>query len=79
MADARDAYQRAITADPGMAAPQRNLAVLLDLYLAQPVVALEHYERYQQLDGGADTDATAWTAELRARLSQTQRVAGSTP
>jgi tetratricopeptide (TPR) repeat protein len=79
MADARDAYQRAITADPGMAAPQRNLAVLLDLYLAQPVVALEHYERYQQLDGGADTEATAWTAELRTRLSQTQRVAGSTP
>ena len=49
MAEARAAYERAISADPAMPAPHRNLAVLLDLYLAQPVAALDHYERYQQL------------------------------
>jgi tetratricopeptide (TPR) repeat protein len=79
MNEARDAYQRAIAADPAMAAPHRNLAVLLDLYLAQPAQALEHYDRYQQLGGGSDTEATAWVAELRARLDQMQRVAETTP
>ncbi len=45
--EARAAYERAIAADPQDAAPRRNLAVLLDLYLWQPVAALEQYEKYQ--------------------------------
>jgi tetratricopeptide (TPR) repeat protein len=79
MTDAQQAYEKAIAADPAMAAPQRNLAVLLDLYLAQPARALEHYERYQQLDGGADQEAVQWIAELRTRLNQSQRIAVSQP
>jgi Flp pilus assembly protein TadD len=73
--DARAAYDRAIAADPSMPAPHRNLAVLLDLYLAQPAPALEQYEQYQRLDGGADPEAAAWLAELRTRMNQTQRTA----
>ena len=79
MAEARAAYERAISADPAMPAPHRNLAVLLDLYLAQPVPALDHYEQYQQLAGGADTQAVAWLEELRARMKQAQRTADAQP
>jgi tetratricopeptide (TPR) repeat protein len=79
MTDAQQAYEKAIAVDPAMAAPQRNLAVLLDLYLAQPARALEHYERYQQLDGGTDQQAVQWVAELRTRLNQSQRIAVSQP
>ena len=75
MAEARGAYERAIAADPSMPAPHRNLAVLLDLYLAQPAAALERYEQYQRLAGGADPEAAAWLAELRTRMNQTQRTA----
>jgi hypothetical protein len=79
MAEARAAYERAISADPAMPAPHRNLAVLLDLYHAQPALALDHYEKYQQLAGGADTQAVAWLEELRARMKHAQRTADAQP
>jgi Flp pilus assembly protein TadD len=79
MAEAKAAYERAIAADPAMPAPHRNLAVLLDLYLAQPAPALEQYEHYQRLDGGADTQAGAWLQELRARMKQATRTADAQP
>jgi cellulose synthase operon protein C len=73
--DARAAYERAIAVDASMSAPHRNLGVLLDLYLAQPAPALQRYEQYERLAGGADPEAAAWLAELRARMNQTQRTA----
>jgi Flp pilus assembly protein TadD len=79
MSEARAAYERAISVDPTMPAPRRNLAVLLDLYLAQPVPALEQYEQYQRLDGGADPQAGAWLEELRARMKQATRTADAQP
>ena len=79
MTEARAAYEQAIAADPAMPAPHRNLAVLLDLYLAQPGPALEQYEQYQRLDGGADAQASPWLEELRARMKQTQRTADAQP
>jgi tetratricopeptide (TPR) repeat protein len=79
MGEARDAYQRAIAADPTMAAPRRNLAVLLDLYLGQPAAALAQYEQYHGLVGDADPDAVAWLAELRTRMNQSQRTAEVQP
>jgi tetratricopeptide (TPR) repeat protein len=79
MSEARDAYQRAITADPTMAAPRRNLAVLLDLYLGQPAAALAQYEQYHGLVGDADQDAVAWLAELRTRMNQSPRTAEVQP
>jgi len=51
----------------------------LDLYLAQPGPALEQYEQYQRLDGGADAQAGPWLEELRARMKQTQRTADAQP
>jgi tetratricopeptide (TPR) repeat protein len=72
---ARGAYDRAVVADPAYAGAERNLALLLDLYLADPAAALPHYERYGQLAGAGDREAAAWLVELQARLGQVPRTA----
>jgi lipoprotein NlpI len=59
--------------DPTFADAERNLAILLDLYLADPAAALPHYERYQTLTSGADTEVAGWVKELKARLGQGER------
>ncbi len=65
-AEARDAYQRALTADPAHAAAHRNYAVLLDLYLNQPAEALPEFEKYRELSGET-MPVDNWIAELRQR------------
>ncbi len=75
-ADARAAYERAAVVDPTFAAPQRNIAILLDLYIDDAAASLPHYERYAELAGGADTQVSAWLVELRTRLSLMPRTAG---
>jgi tetratricopeptide (TPR) repeat protein len=68
-AAADDAYRAALEHDPGYALAWRNRGVLLDLYLGRPTEALECYERYLALVGGADADeqVARWVAELRLR------------
>lgn len=74
-AAARAAYERAIAADAAYADPERNLGLLLDLYMGEPGQALPHYERYRLLVGDADTEVAAWLVELRIRLGQVSRTA----
>ncbi|HTP39341.1 MAG TPA: tetratricopeptide repeat protein [Steroidobacteraceae bacterium] len=64
--EARDAYQQAITLQPDYAPAHRNLAVLLDLYLNDPVMALSEFERYKELTS-EDKPVSNWIAELRQR------------
>jgi tetratricopeptide (TPR) repeat protein len=78
-AQARASYERAVAVAPGYPTPQRNLGVLLDLYLADPAAALEHYEQYQRLTGGTDPDTGPWLVELRTRLGQVSRTAEAQP
>jgi tetratricopeptide (TPR) repeat protein len=77
--EARAAYERSIAADPVYAEPERNLAVLLDLYIGDPAQALAHYERYQALAGEGDTETAAWLVELRTRLGRVPRTAEVQP
>lgn len=67
--EADDAYRAALELDPGYALAWRNRGVLLDLYLGRPAEALECYERYLALVGGAEADeqVARWVAELRLR------------
>ena len=65
-AEAKAAYQQAIVADAAYAPAHRNLAVLLDLYLADPTTALVEMEQYRQLSG-EDKTVSGWIAELRRR------------
>ena len=74
-AEARVAYERAIAADPAYAEPERNLGLLLDLYLGEPEAALPHYERYHLLVGDSDAEVGRWLVELRARVGQLSRTA----
>jgi tetratricopeptide (TPR) repeat protein len=64
--DAQAAYQQAIAANPDYAPAHRNLGVLLDLYLGDPVAALPELERYKALTG-EDKPVSTWLADLRQR------------
>jgi len=75
--EAESAYSKAISANPGYALAHYNIAVLNDLYLQRLDVALEHYERYQEL-AGDDQQVTKWIADLKRRISATQRTANVT-
>jgi len=65
-AEARAAYQKAIDANPSYAPAHRNLGVLLDLFLEDPVSAQAELETYKTLTG-EDKPVSGWLAELRAR------------
>ncbi len=65
-AEARTAYERAVKANPSYAPAHRNLGVLLDLFLDDPVTAQTELETYKTLTG-EDKPVSGWLAELRAR------------
>jgi tetratricopeptide (TPR) repeat protein len=64
---AREAYEAAINADPKIATPVLNLAILHDLYLGDRTKALALYERYLQLATPPDAAVAKWVAELKGR------------
>jgi tetratricopeptide (TPR) repeat protein len=64
---ARNAYEQAIALDENYADAHLNLGVLLDLYLADAPLALEHYERYLALSPAGDAAVGKWVADLKAR------------
>ncbi|HEV7606970.1 MAG TPA: tetratricopeptide repeat protein [Steroidobacteraceae bacterium] len=65
-AEARAAYEHATKANPSYAPAHRNLGVLLDLFLDDPVTAQAELETYKTLTG-EDKPVSGWLAELRAR------------
>ncbi len=75
--DAEAAYMKAVTADPDYALAHYNLGVLNELYLQRLDLALQHFERYQEL-GGDDEQVSKWIADLKRRLGDTQRTANVT-
>lgn len=75
--EAESAYTRAVTASPDYALAHYNLGVLNDLYLQRLDSALQHYERYQEL-AGDDQEVSKWIADLKRRISATQRTANVT-
>jgi tetratricopeptide (TPR) repeat protein len=76
-ADAEQAYLRAIELQPDYAAAYYNLAVLYEIYLPRPELALQNYERYLQLGGaeGVSPDVEKWVADLRRRVGTTAKTA----
>ncbi len=68
---AESAYRSALLAQPNDAATHKNLAILYDVNLDQPELALEHYRRYQALTDGESLIVEAWARAAQDRLKQT--------
>jgi hypothetical protein len=68
---------KAVTASPDYALAHYNLGVLNELYLQRLDLALQHFERYQELSG-EDEQVSKWIADLKRRITGTQRTANVT-
>ncbi len=69
--EARVAYEKALAANASYAPAHRNLGVLLDLYLDDPLTAQAEFETYKTLTG-EDKPVSGWLAELRSRNKVSQ-------
>lgn len=74
---AESAYMKAVATSPDYALAYYNLGVLNDLYLQRLEVALQHYERYQEI-AGEEKQVSRWIADLNRRIQSTQRSANVT-
>ena len=74
--EAEAAYLKAVTARPDYALAHYNLGVLNELYLQRLDVALQHFERYQELVG-EDKQVEKWIADLTRRVAARQRTANA--
>jgi len=66
-AKAKEHYETAIAVYPGYHHARRNLAILCDLYLADPACALKQYEAYMTTVA-SDDEASMWITDLRNRM-----------
>ncbi|MEE2731681.1 MAG: tetratricopeptide repeat protein [Pseudomonadota bacterium] len=69
---AQVSYESAIRIDERYAVAHYNLAVLADLYLHDPVLALKEFETYQTLIPEPDKKVSGWIVELQRRAARTQ-------
>lgn len=77
--EAREIYGAALDAAPNDPDTHWNLGILHDLYLPDARLALNHYERYQQLTGSDDAQLMVWISELRERTTAASMNAGVQP
>ncbi len=69
--EARRSYEAALNVYPGFHYARRNLAVLCDLYLADPDCAVKNYEAYMATVD-SDEEAAMWLKSARFRSGQVE-------
>lgn len=67
--EARQLYESALELFPEYYPIHRNLGILCDIYLNDPVSALMHYEKYSQAKP-QDQQIKKWIAEVRNRIGE---------
>ncbi len=67
--DAMASYMKALEARPAYVPALRNLAVLLDLYMDDPVRALPYFEQLKAVSPD-DKQLNAWVADVRQRAGR---------
>jgi tetratricopeptide (TPR) repeat protein len=73
LADAEQAYRKAVRLDEGYSLAWRNLGVLYDLYLQRPHEALTAYQRFQALAVEPDKEVAMWINDLTRRFGEGPR------
>ena len=70
IAKAADHYRQAIALKEDYAMAHYNLALLHDIYLQDPKVAVQHYKRYLELINNEDKKTAEWVLELERTLAR---------
>ena len=70
--DARASFEKALSLHPEFHFARKNLAVLCDLFLNEPLCALQNYRLYSVLNP-EDEAAEIWIADLENRTSEQGR------
>ena len=68
--EALDMYQSALQVAPEYTDTYWNMGILYDLYLPDAGLALQYYERYQQMTGSDDRQLQTWIDTLRKQTQQ---------
>jgi Flp pilus assembly protein TadD len=69
--EAEAAYLKAVTVSPEYPLAHYNLGVLYELYLQRLDMALQHFQRYQEL-AGEDEQVAKWITDLERRVAANQ-------
>lgn len=65
-------YQKALAAWSFYPAGHKNIAILYEMYMGKPELALPHFQAYQQLLSAPDKQVDSWVADLDRRLNGTR-------
>lgn len=68
-AGAEGLYKKALAVWPFYPEGHKNIAILYELYMGKPELALPHYQAYQQLLPAPDKQVDSWVADLQRRLN----------
>ncbi|MCW8923512.1 MAG: tetratricopeptide repeat protein, partial [Gammaproteobacteria bacterium] len=69
---AKEMYQLALKYDPNNVNVHLNVAILYDIYLYEPDLALYYYKQYQLLTGESDKLVGKWIVDLERRVTAKQ-------